>query len=59
MAAAGRDPDRVYVLQGISPIIGGTDAEARAERERLEALIPEATGLSFLSDYFPGVDFEA
>ncbi|MBN2984220.1 LLM class flavin-dependent oxidoreductase [Cohnella algarum] len=58
MAAAGRDPDRVYVLQGISPIIGGTDAEARAERERLEALIPEATGLSFLSDYFPGVDFE-
>ncbi|WP_027094045.1 LLM class flavin-dependent oxidoreductase [Cohnella thermotolerans] len=57
VAAAGRSPDDVVVLQGISPVIGRTEREAREKLELLESLITEETGLSFLSDYFPGVDF--
>jgi FMN-dependent oxidoreductase, nitrilotriacetate monooxygenase family len=58
VAAAGRNPEQVHVLQGIMPIIGSTEQEARDKRNRLEALIPEETGVEFLSDYFRGyVDF--
>ncbi|XID92719.1 LLM class flavin-dependent oxidoreductase [Paenibacillaceae bacterium WGS1546] len=57
VAEAGRNPDDVYVLQGISPIIGRTDEEAREKQKRLEALITEETGIAFLADYFKGVDF--
>ncbi|QAY66988.1 LLM class flavin-dependent oxidoreductase [Paenibacillus protaetiae] len=54
VAAAGRNPEQVYILQGISPIIGSTDEEAREKRNQLESLIPEETGIGFLSDYFHG-----
>jgi len=57
VAEAGRNPDDVYVLQGISPIIGRTEEEAVAKQKRLEALITEETGIGFLADYFKGVDF--
>lgn len=39
---AGRDPDGVLVLPGIVPIIGSTEAEARALADELDALrVPE------------------
>ncbi|OXS61810.1 monooxygenase [Cohnella sp. CIP 111063] len=57
VAEAGRNPDDVYVLQGISPIIGRTEEEAREKQKRLESLITEETGIGFLSDYFKSVDF--
>lgn len=40
----GRDPDSVRVLQGIQPIVGGTDAAAQAKLAELQAAIdlPEA-----------------
>jgi len=36
-AALGRDPDHVRALPGLSFLLGGTEAEARARREELEA----------------------
>jgi N-acetyl-S-(2-succino)cysteine monooxygenase len=36
-AAAGRDPDGVRVLPGLSFLLAGTDAEAGARRDELEA----------------------
>jgi FMN-dependent oxidoreductase (nitrilotriacetate monooxygenase family) len=36
-AAAGRDPDHIRVLPGLSFILGSTDAEAAAVKQQLEA----------------------
>ncbi|SBT37203.1 LLM class flavin-dependent oxidoreductase [Micromonospora auratinigra] len=48
-AAAGRDPDGVKVLPGIAPVIGGTEAEARALADELSALIVPEHALAQLS----------
>jgi len=56
-AAAGRSPDDVYILQGISPIIGGTEEEARQIQQQLDSLITDETAFGFLTDYFKGIDF--
>ncbi|GAA4561505.1 LLM class flavin-dependent oxidoreductase [Micromonospora coerulea] len=48
-AAAGRDPDLVKVLPGIAPVIGGTEEEARALADELEALIVPEHALAQLS----------
>lgn len=57
VADAGRSPDDVYVLQGISPVIGATQEEAEQKLAYLESLIIEEKGLAFLADYFKDVDF--
>jgi FMN-dependent oxidoreductase (nitrilotriacetate monooxygenase family) len=36
--AIGRDPDTIKVLPGLLPILGGTEAEARARKEELDEL---------------------
>ena len=47
--AAGRDPADVKIIAGLSPVVGGTEAEARAKHEDyLESLSLEA-GLAHLS----------
>jgi FMN-dependent oxidoreductase (nitrilotriacetate monooxygenase family) len=38
----GRDPDSIKVLPGLMPIIGGTVAEARARKDRLDKLSGQA-----------------
>jgi FMN-dependent oxidoreductase (nitrilotriacetate monooxygenase family) len=35
-AAAGRDPEHVFVLPGLSYVLGSTETEARARRQQLE-----------------------
>ncbi|AJY75928.1 LLM class flavin-dependent oxidoreductase [Paenibacillus beijingensis] len=57
VAAAGRNPGDVYVLQGISPVIGASEEEAKAKQKRIEAFLPEETIIGFLADYFKEVDF--
>ncbi|MFI8187487.1 LLM class flavin-dependent oxidoreductase [Streptomyces sp. NPDC085946] len=47
-AAEGRDPDHVKVLPGIVPVIGSTEAEARAAEQVLEDHIVYAHGVSRL-----------
>lgn len=54
--AAGRPADQILVLPGISPMIAGTEAEAkRMERELNELSDPEI-GRMKLSDRFDGMD---
>lgn len=40
--AHGRDPDRIKVMPGLMPIIGGTEAEARARKEMLDEMSGQA-----------------
>lgn len=57
VASFGRSPDDVYILQGISPVIGETEKIAQERFEYLESLITDEKGLRFLTDYFGHVDF--
>lgn len=38
----GRNPDEIVVLPGLSTVLGSTEAEARARREQLDAVLPDA-----------------
>lgn len=47
--AHGRNPDHVKILPGIVPVIGATEAEARAKDEELERLIRPEFALAQLA----------
>lgn len=48
----GRDADQLFVLPGVAPIIGDTDADAEARYRELAALESIDTGLGFLARTF-------
>jgi FMN-dependent oxidoreductase (nitrilotriacetate monooxygenase family) len=48
--AAGRDPEHIKVLPGIVPVIGSTEAEARAHEQVLEDHIVYEHGVARLED---------
>ena len=50
VAKAGRPPGSVKILPGLMPVLGGTEAEARREYEALQALVPPAIAIPYLSD---------
>jgi FMN-dependent oxidoreductase (nitrilotriacetate monooxygenase family) len=50
--AAGRDPDGVKVLPGIVPVIGSTEAEARAREAELEDNIVHEHAQRYLAQLF-------
>lgn len=52
----GRSDDHVKIMPGLSPVIGGTEAEARRKYEELQALIPDAVGVALLSSYLSAGD---
>ncbi|BCJ47660.1 nitrilotriacetate monooxygenase [Actinoplanes ianthinogenes] len=47
--AFGRSPGEIVVLPGLSTVVGSTEAEARARRERLDELLPDAYARSRLA----------
>lgn len=53
----GRNPDEVYVLPGIAPIVGDTDEDAEARYRELADLESLETGFGFLSRTFNDHDF--
>lgn len=53
----GRDPDKLFILPGIAPIIGETDEDAESRYLELAALEAIDTGLGFLSRTFNDHDF--
>jgi FMN-dependent oxidoreductase (nitrilotriacetate monooxygenase family) len=57
-ASFGRDPDRVRVLPGISPVIGDTEAEARDLARTLDELTVPAYGLAQLGLMTGGMSFD-
>ena len=53
----GRDPQALYVLPGIGPVVGATEAEAEAKYQELAALGSLESGLGMLSRSFNDHDF--
>jgi FMN-dependent oxidoreductase (nitrilotriacetate monooxygenase family) len=53
----GRDTSKVYIMPGIGPIIGLTEAEAEQNYQTLAALASLETGLGFLARTFNDHDF--
>ncbi|MDR7154757.1 FMN-dependent oxidoreductase (nitrilotriacetate monooxygenase family) [Sphingobium xenophagum] len=53
----GRNPDKLFILPGIAPIIGDTDEDAEGRYHELAALESIDTGLGFLSRTFNDHDF--
>jgi FMN-dependent oxidoreductase (nitrilotriacetate monooxygenase family) len=51
-AANGRDPAAQYVMPGILPVLGSTQAEAQHLMDRLQDLIHPQLGLSILASSF-------
>lgn len=56
-AAAGRQPEHLLVLPGISAMIAGTETEAKGMERELNELADVQIGLTRLSDRFDGHDF--
>ena len=55
--AAGRNPDQVLILPGLSAMIGGTETEARRLQRELNDLADPEVGRKRLSGRFGGHDF--
>ncbi|MGE0701607.1 MAG: LLM class flavin-dependent oxidoreductase [Hyphomicrobiaceae bacterium] len=55
--ACGRPADQVLILPGLSPMIAGTEAEAKRMSRELDELADIGVGLRRLSDNFGGHDF--
>lgn len=55
----GRDPNQLFVLPGIGPIIGLTEEDAEARYQELAALNSIETGLGMISRAFDDHDFGA
>ena len=55
--AQGRDPDGVVILPGFSPIIAGTEVEAKKIAQELDELADVEVGRKRLTGRFGGCDF--
>lgn len=58
VGSVGRDPDQLRIMPGVAPVLGGTEAEAKANEERYGELLHPRIQLALLSDQF-GIDFSA
>lgn len=54
----GRRPEQLLVLPGISPVIGRTEAEAKAKWAQLQGLIHPSVGLNTLASFWPEKDLK-
>jgi alkanesulfonate monooxygenase SsuD/methylene tetrahydromethanopterin reductase-like flavin-dependent oxidoreductase (luciferase family) len=59
LAKYGRRPDDIKIMPGISPIIGSTEAEAKAKYRELQELIPDTVGVALLASYLSIQDLSA
>lgn len=57
MKTFNRHPESLAILQGISPIIGRTEAETHEKYTELQRLLSPYEGLQFLSGYMGNIDF--
>lgn len=49
--AAGRDPEHIKIMPGVSPVVAQSRAEAQAKFDALQDLIPDEVGLALLASY--------
>jgi FMN-dependent oxidoreductase (nitrilotriacetate monooxygenase family) len=55
-AKFGRDPDKVIVMPGLSPVVGRTEKEAREKQDYLQSLVHPIVAREILSTLLGGVD---
>jgi FMN-dependent oxidoreductase (nitrilotriacetate monooxygenase family) len=55
-ARYGRSPEDIKIMPGITPVLGRTEAEARAHYEQLQDLLPDDVALQSLSHISGGLD---
>jgi FMN-dependent oxidoreductase (nitrilotriacetate monooxygenase family) len=55
-AKYGRTPDDIKIMPGITPVIGGTMAEAQRKYDELQALLPDDVALAALARFTRGID---
>ena len=48
---AGRNPDHIKIMPGVSPVVAQTREAAQRKVDELQALIPDDVGLSLLASY--------
>lgn len=56
-AGFGRDPEKIKVLAGMTPIVGDTDQEAKDLQKRMRELIPSELAVADLIPLSGGFDF--
>lgn len=56
LARFGRRPEQLLVMPGVFPVLGGTEAEARANYEALQDLVHPAVAWNILKRHYAGVD---
>lgn len=56
LARYGRQREELIVMPGIFPVLGGTEAEAQANYEALQALVHPTVAWSILKRHYEGVD---
>ena len=52
----GRRPEQLLVMPGIFPVLGGTEAQAQANYEALQALVHPSVAWNILKRHYDGVD---
>jgi len=56
LPAFGRRPEDLVIMPGIFPVLGGTEAEARANYDEIQSLVAPVIAWSILKQYYVGVD---
>jgi FMN-dependent oxidoreductase (nitrilotriacetate monooxygenase family) len=56
MGRFGREPGDLKIMPGLFPVVGRTDAEARAKFEELQSLVDPVVGLALLERMIGGFD---
>jgi FMN-dependent oxidoreductase (nitrilotriacetate monooxygenase family) len=52
----GRRPEDLVIMPGIFPVLGGTEAEAKANYDQIQSLVHPVIAWSILKQYYVGVD---
>jgi len=52
----GRREEELMIMPGIFPVLGGTEAEAKANYDQIQALVHPVIAWSILKQYYVGVD---
>lgn len=56
LARYGRGPDELLISPGIFPVLGGTEAEARANYDYLQSLVHPSIAWNILAHHYQGLD---
>ena len=56
LAKHGRRPEQLLIMPGLFPVLGGTEAEAKANYEFIQSLVHPSIAWGILKQYYVGVD---